>query len=371
MTLRVAVVGLGWAARSIWLPRVAAHPGMTVTAVVDPSPAARAAFAEEPAVGAGGPAPRVLASAAELTPDLADLAIVAVPNHAHCSVASGLLRRGIPVFLEKPVCLSTAEADELAEAEKAGAVLVAGSAARYRGDIRRLEDLTPSLGRIRHVRVAWERARGVPGTRWFTRRDTAGGGALVDLGWHLLDTALPLLGGRVEFEQVAATVGHDFVNRDVAQAAWREEDEPAPGGTGDVEDTARAFLVTDDGVSVSVHASWASHAEYDTTLVEVHGTAGTAVLSCTFGFSPNRRGGSTLTVTRHGETVPVPLDPEPVGVEYDRQVDALPALLADPGLRGRSIAATRTTIGVIERAYASALGVGTPTSERNTERQPA
>ncbi|MER5359959.1 hypothetical protein [Streptomyces sp. NPDC002785] len=38
---------------------MAAHPDMTVTAVVDPDPAARAAVADEMARGADGPAPRV------------------------------------------------------------------------------------------------------------------------------------------------------------------------------------------------------------------------------------------------------------------------------------------------------------------------
>jgi oxidoreductase len=352
MTLRVAVVGLGWAARRIWLPRLAAYPGTTVTAVVDPDPAARSAVS----------GPRLLDSAAGLSPDLADLAIVAVPNHAHAAVASALLRRGLPVFLEKPVCLSTAEADRLAGAERSGAVLLAGSAARYRGDVRSLAALVPSLGRIRHVRLAWVRARGVPGTTWFTRRDTAGGGALVDLGWHLLDTGLDLLGRTARFDRVVATVGNDFVGREAARAGWRADTGPA-GPPGDVEDTARVFLTDGDGTSVSVHASWASHAEHDSTLIELHGSAGTAILRCTFGFSPHR-GDASLTVTRSGATDVMPLDPEPVGIEYDRQVAALPALVAAPAQRGVAVAAARATVDVIERAYASADGV--PDPERQT-----
>ncbi|KOG07348.1 Gfo/Idh/MocA family protein [Streptomyces viridochromogenes] len=364
MTLRVAVVGLGWAARTIWLPRLVGHPGITVTAVVDPDPVARASCATR----AGNA--RSLSSPDELTPDLADLAVVAVPNHAHAPVACGLLRRGIPVFLEKPVCLSTAEADDLAAAEAAGgAVLVAGSAARYRADVRALEELLPSLGRIRHVELAWVRSRGVPGTDWFTRRHAAGGGALVDLGWHLLDTALPLL-GPVRIDQVAAVLGHDFVRHGDSQAVWREEHaRPADPGARDVEDTARAMLVTDSGVSVAVRASWASHARYDTTVVEIHGTAGTAALRCTFGFSPNREGAASLTVHRDGDVGRVPLDEEPPGTEYDRQVADLAALVGDPAQRGRAVAAARTTIGAIELIYDSAQKASA--GARNSEEEPA
>ena len=360
MTVRVAVVGLGWAARTIWLPRLDRAPGWTVTALVDPDPAARAAAA------ADRPGARVLPGPDGLAPDEADLVVVAAPNHAHSAVACGLLRRGLPVFLEKPVCLTAAEADDLAAAEHAGrSTLIAGSAARHRADIRALRHVLPSLGPVRHVSVAWERARGVPGTGWFTRRDLSGGGALVDLGWHLLDTALPLLGPD-EVEQVVGAVGSDFVRRAGAQAAWKEGGPAAGTGAGEaqgdvedamkdtVEDTVRAFLVTRDGASVSLHAAWASHAALDTTVVEVHGGRGVATLRCTFGFSPNRDGRSRLTVSRDGDATEVPLPDEPIGAEYDRQIAALPALLSDPAERGRAVAEARRTIDVVERIYASA-----------------
>jgi oxidoreductase len=342
---RVALIGLGWAARTIWLPRFERSPGWTVAALVDPDPWARAQAPEVPGAA-------LLADPADLRPEEIDLAVVAVPNHAHAAVACGLLRRGLPVFLEKPVCLSSADARELARAERAGgAVLLAGSAARHRTDVRELAALVPSLGRIGHVHAAWQRATGVPGSGWFTRRATAGGGALVDLGWHLLDTVLPLL-GEARMEQVAAAVGDDFVNRAAARAAWKEE---ADGeGSGDVEDTVRAFLVTDDGVSVSLHAAWASHAARDTTLIEVHGSAGSAALRCTFGFSPNRVDRSLLTVSRDGAVSEVPLPQEPIGIEYDRQVAELPRLLADPREQGTAVDEALRAVDIVERVYASA-----------------
>jgi oxidoreductase len=353
VSVRVAVVGLGWAGRTIWLPRLAAHPAFEVTALVEPDPTPEHGTYGVPFLG----------DADDLTPDLADLAVVAVPNHAHAPVAGKLLHKGIPVYLEKPVCLTTGEADRLAEAERAGgAVLLAGSAARHRADIQAVRRLLDSLGEIRHVNLSWVRARGVPGgLGWFTRRSLAGGGVLVDLGWHLLDT-LSLLLGPVTFEQVGATVSADHVTGRTWRAGWRG-DEPEAGTPGrdtapgcDVEDTARAFLVTATGISVSLHTCWASHAPVDVTTVEVHGSAGTAVLRCTFGFSPNRVQAPTLTLTRDGHSSAVPLPDEPLGTEYDRQVDALPGELADPAARGRSVRAARRTVGLIERIYDAARG---------------
>jgi oxidoreductase len=371
--VRVAVVGLGWAGRSIWLPRLAGHPSFQVVAAVDPSPAARAALAAGDLAapdgadgadgadrGAGGGAGRggagveLLERVDDLRASTVDLAVVAVPNHRHAEVALDLLRAGVPVFLEKPVCLSAAEAEALAAAEAStGATLLAGSAARARADIRALYDLVPSLGEVRHVEASWVRARGVPDAGgWFTRRRLSGGGALVDLGWHLLDTIAPIVGAG-GFVQAVGTISDDFVGNASWGAAWRHT-EAASDADGDVEDTARAFLVGDNGVSVALRASWASHQARDTTVISVEGSAGMATLTCTFGFSPNRRPGSTLTVTRAGGTRAVPLADEPIGGEYRRQLDDLPAMLADPDQLGRAIIEARPTIAAIERIYDSA-----------------
>ncbi|MFI6159248.1 MULTISPECIES: Gfo/Idh/MocA family protein [unclassified Micromonospora] len=360
--IRVAVVGLGWAGREIWLPRLAAHPAFEVTALVDPQPAVREAARDTHAV------PFAYADVDDLPAGAADLVVVAVPNHLHAAVAARLLRRGVPVFLEKPVCLSSAEAALLADAERAGgAVLLAGSAARWRADVRALADAAAELGPIRHVDVAWVRARGVPDAGgWFTRRDLSGGGALVDLGWHLLDTVLPLLGPATRITHAVGSVSADFVNDTAAHAVWRDPagsaaaagalrgDGSVGGSRGDVEDTARGFLLTADGASVAVHACWASHEALDRTTITVQGVAGTATLRCTFGFSPNREPTPVLTRTRDGETVALPLPAEPIGTEYDRQLDALPGLLTAPASRGAAVAEAHRTIDIIERIYRTA-----------------
>ena len=340
--LRVAMVGMGWAAREIWLPRITAHPGYTLAAVVDPDPAARAAAA----------APLRVATVAELPAGAVDLAVVAVPNHLHAAVAADLLTAGVPTFVEKPVCLNSAEAARLAAAERCGAPLLAGSAARHRADVRKLIELSDTVGEIRHIALSWVRASGVPtGVGWFTRSGLSGGGSLVDLGWHLLDTVLPLLGD-AEFEQVAGSVSDDFIRSGDARADWRRD----AGGpvAGDVEDTARGFLVTQDGLSVSLRASWASHQPIDVTTITVEGSTGTARLECTFGFSPNRCA-PTLTVTRAGTTTEIPIPAVEVGAEYDRLLDDLVVRLGDQATRGVAIGETRRIVDVIERVYRCAL----------------
>jgi oxidoreductase len=345
MSVRVALIGLGWAGRELWLPLLREHADFEVVAAVDADPVSRMVFTEATGIA-------VYPAADVLTARTVDLAVVAVPNYLHAEVAGALLATGISVFLEKPVCLTSAEVDILAAAERSGGKLLAGSAIRYRGDVAALRRIIPDLGGIRHVDLGWVRARGVPRAGgWFTQRDKAGGGALFDLGWHLLDTLAFLL-GPVRFTQVIGVTSDDFVNVGAWRAAWRQ-DEPGAENA-DVEDTARGFLVRDDGVSVSLRASWASHAARDVSTIQVEGSAGTAELRCTFGFSPNREPAPVLTVTRAGATTRLAVPAEPIGVEYQRQLDGLAEMLADPDNRGTAIAEARPIVRMIESFYASA-----------------
>ncbi|MFD6716853.1 Gfo/Idh/MocA family oxidoreductase, partial [Micromonospora chalcea] len=71
--VRVAVVGLGWAGREIWLPRLAAHPGFEVVAVVDPQPVVRDQARDTHAVASA------YADVEDLPAGTVDLAVVAVP----------------------------------------------------------------------------------------------------------------------------------------------------------------------------------------------------------------------------------------------------------------------------------------------------
>lgn len=347
MTTRTLLVGFGWSGEKIWLPRLLAHPGYDVVGAVETDPARRAEFTAVTGLPAVGDHREVIGDV--------DLAVVAVPNHLHAPVAASLLRGGIPTFVEKPVCLSPAEADLLADAERASGVpLLAGSPFRYRSDVLALAKLVPELGRLRAAEVSWVRARGVPRAHgWFTHRERAGGGVLLDLGWHLLDV-LEDVAVPVGFPQLAASTSDDHVREARWSASWRE-DEPEPGGVADVEDTVRALLVTEDGCAVGLLASWASHeASHDVTTISVAGSAGTATLRCTFGFSPNREPKSVITLVRTGTAKDVEVVTEPVGAEYDRQLTHLVSQLATPSAHERAIDRSRRIITTIDEIYEAA-----------------
>ncbi|HEU5473558.1 MAG TPA: Gfo/Idh/MocA family oxidoreductase [Actinophytocola sp.] len=347
--IRVAMIGLGWVFTDIWAPMLADHPGFEVIGVLDPDPAAVARATELFA------AARTLSTVDDLDPAEVDLAVVATPNHLHASTAATLLRRGIAVFVEKPVCLTSAQGAELVEAERAGgARVLAGTSAWHRADVKALRAQLDQLGPLRTVDLAWIRARGVPGAGgWLTSGDQAGGGALFDLGWHLITIGLRMIGWP-PVTDVVGSVSADFVGRNGFESGWH----PA-GGTGgvDVEDTAQASFRTETGVFFTLSTAWASHAEADHTRITLEGADGRAELLCTFGLSPNRTGGSSLRVLRAGRTEQIEVPDEPVGAEYRRQLDLLPTLLADPNQPGAATAESVRIVDLIERIYASAGAV--------------
>lgn len=347
--VRVALVGLGWVGRQVWLPALRDDPGFEVSALVEPDED-RLADAARLAPGA-----RAWPSPAPLEEGVAELAVLTMPNDLHAVTAEQLLGRDLSVFVEKPVCLTGAELARLRAAEAASrGVLLAGTASRYRADVRALRSVLPSLGAVRLLELSWVRARGIPRQGgWFCRADRAGGGALVDLGWHLLDVGFELAGCRAVAAACAATSA-DFLGDARWSAGWRRGDPRVAGAPHDVEDSAAGFVATAEGVGVFVRAAWASHQAHDTTVLAVHGSCGSASLHGTFGFSPAREPGSSLVVEREGHAERVPLPAEEVGAEYRRQLAALPALLRGGEARGRALAEAAPVVAAVEALYAGA-----------------
>lgn len=344
--IRLAVLGLGWVFTNVWAPMLRDHAGFRVVAVLDPDAAALARGS------ALFPDARPLSTVADIDPSEVDLVVVAPPNHLHAPLAATLLRRGIPVFVEKPVCLSSAEAAQLVEAERAGgARVLAGTAAWHRADVKALRAQVDRLGPLRTVELSWLRARGVPGPGgWFTSGEEAGGGALLDLGWHLITVGLRMIGWPA-VPDVLGTVSADFLGHNGFDAAWHT-------GNGsrraDVEDTARASFRTDSGVFFTLAAAWASHTNVDRTTISVEGAHGRIELVCTFGFSPHRLTTPSLRLLSAGRSKEIYVPAEPPGAEYRRQLDLLPALLADPNQPGAATAETVRIVELIERIYRSA-----------------
>ncbi|HEX7277953.1 MAG TPA: Gfo/Idh/MocA family oxidoreductase [Acidimicrobiales bacterium] len=195
--IRVGLIGYGFAGETFHAPFIEAVGGLELAAVVtsDPERRRRSAAAHPGAV--------LLGSVDELWPAAADLGlelvVVAAPNRAHLPVSLAALDAGLAVVVDKPLAPTAAEGRRLVEeAARRGLLLTVFHNRRWDGDfltVRRLA-AAGALGDVWRFESRYERWRPHPRLDvWRERADPAeGGGILLDLGSHLVDQAIVLLG---------------------------------------------------------------------------------------------------------------------------------------------------------------------------------
>ncbi|MEN9934137.1 MAG: hypothetical protein RLZZ387_716 [Chloroflexota bacterium] len=209
-----------------------------------------------------------------------DAVSVCVPNALHAPVTIEALAAGKHVLVEKPLARSAAEGQEmLAAAERYGKVLMVAFNHRQRNDVQWLKQYVESgaLGRIYYAKAYWMRRQGIPGIgSWFVNKEQAGGGPLIDLGVHILDIAMFLMGEPKPLA-VSANTYAEFGPRGLKGWGWKRTGESTKY---EVEDLATAFVRLEGGSTLLLEASWATHSSAgDDYGVVLYGTEGGAELT--------------------------------------------------------------------------------------------
>ncbi|WP_188187145.1 Gfo/Idh/MocA family oxidoreductase [Nonomuraea sp. SYSU D8015] len=188
--IRVGLVGYGVAGAYFHAPFIQATPGLSLAAVVTRDPGRRAEVRDK--YGAVG-----VDDVRELI-GRCDLVVVASPNRTHVSIAAAAIGEGLPVVVDKPLARTAEEGRELVRmAKERGVMLTVFQNRRWDGDFLTVRRLVGQglLGEVRRFESRFERWRPVPKGGW---REAGGpeevGGLLYDLGSHLVDQALQLLG---------------------------------------------------------------------------------------------------------------------------------------------------------------------------------
>ncbi|MFB4285445.1 MULTISPECIES: Gfo/Idh/MocA family oxidoreductase [unclassified Nonomuraea] len=188
--IRVGLVGYGTAGAYFHAPLIHATPGLSLAAVVTRNPDRQAEVA-----GRYGAA--AVADVQQLW-ERCDLVVVASPNRTHVATAAAALTQGLPVVVDKPLARTAEEGRELVRlAKERGLMLTVFHNRRWDGDFRTVRRLAGEgrLGEVLRFESRFERWRPVPKGGW---REAGGpeevGGLLYDLGSHLVDQAVQLLG---------------------------------------------------------------------------------------------------------------------------------------------------------------------------------
>jgi scyllo-inositol 2-dehydrogenase (NADP+) len=124
-----------------------------------------------------------------------DLVVIATPSGLHAAQAIAALRSGKHVVVDKPLALTTREADQiLSVAEESAGKLTVFQNRRWDSDFLTLRRILAdgALGELNSYEARWDRFRPEVADRW--REHPEGGGVLYDLGPHLVDQMLCLFG---------------------------------------------------------------------------------------------------------------------------------------------------------------------------------
>jgi predicted dehydrogenase len=149
-----------------------------------------------------------------------DAVSICLPDVYHSSVAGLMLKKGKHVLLEKPMATSVEECEELVKLSmKNNVKLMVAHMWRFHPEVQYIKKVVRE-GRIGHVVKAKSYAiyvREAP-HGWYLQSKYAGGGPLLNVGVHAVDT-LRFVTGEPRAERVYAHVGTVFGNYDVDDLA--------------------------------------------------------------------------------------------------------------------------------------------------------
>ena len=200
---------------------------------------------------------------------------ICTPNYLHSVIAVDALNKGINVICEKPDAVSVEEAQKMkAAAEASGKLLMVIRNNRFLAQSQYLKRYIEdgNFGKIYAARCGWQRRRGIPGKGgWFTTKAQSGGGPLIDLGVHMIDLTMWLMGNPTPVA-VCGNTYCEFANNDVSDSVDSAFGEKNANGTFDVEDLAMGYIRFDNGACLQIEFSWASNVQQDDKFFELRGT---------------------------------------------------------------------------------------------------
>jgi len=252
--LRVGIIGSGGIAQSRHIPGYQRLEKVEVRALADVSPEAARQAAERFSVPHMFADYRDLLAMSEI-----DVVSVCTPNAFHMQQTVDALRAGKHVLVEKPIAVNAVEARKMMRAAtRAGKLLMVGYNNRFTSAAQALRRAVEAgaLGEVYFAEGIATRRRGIPGWGVFTQKKLSGGGALVDIGVHILDLTLYLMGfpTPVSVSGVAAAKIGPRPEMAKALGGW-----PWDPKKFDVDDFGAAFVRFRGGASLVLKTSWAGH----------------------------------------------------------------------------------------------------------------
>jgi predicted dehydrogenase len=256
---RLGFLGLGWIGQHRMKALLDAD-ACEVAAFVDPAADVQQRVLEF------APGAQLASSLDELLQHDLDGAVIATPSALHAQQALALLERGVAVFCQKPLARTAPETRAIVDAaRRADRLLGCDFSYRHTEAMRRVRNcvVEGDLGKVYAVDLVFHNAYG-PDKSWFRDPQLAGGGCAIDLGTHLIDLALWVLG--------PARVSN-------VTSRLYSRGRPLVDAATEVEDYAVAQFELSTGAVVRLVCSWNLHAGCDCVIeASFHGERAGAAL---------------------------------------------------------------------------------------------
>jgi len=285
--VKIGVIGTGGIANSQHLPGYALIPDeCEIYALCDIDPVALAKTA------AKYPNAKTFSDHKQML-ELAELDGVSVctPNYAHHECTVNALKAGKNVLCEKPIAMNAVQAKEMVDtARGAGKILQVGYNTRFLPYSQLLKKYIENgeLGDIYYARAQALRVRGIPGWGVFIDKEKNGGGPLIDIGVHIIDLTLWLMGHPKPVAASGVTY-QKFGKRDDVVGFMGQWDHTKFT----VEDFAAAIIRLENGATITLESSFVANLKKEAFTTTLCGTEGGAE------FSPWDSDCLTLTQERH------------------------------------------------------------------------
>lgn len=265
--VRIVIVGTGGIG-TLHLRDWAKIPQAEVVGVYDVEPNAARAAAEKYDIA------KVYPSLDEAVGETrADAVDVCTPNMFHKAGVLAALGAGKHCLCEKPLAVTPGEIKEMIAArDRGGRLLCTIQHMRFEQRTQALKRAIDAgrLGAVYYTRAWWLRRRMAPTTPGFLKKEQAGYGPGMDLGVHVLDLAMHLLGHPEPVSVSGIAPCHLGRRPDVANQ-WGRYD-PADF---EVEDFAAGWVRFKNGAALSLEVSWLLNMVEDELYgVWLHGTEG-------------------------------------------------------------------------------------------------
>lgn len=268
----IGIIGSGGIAQTCHMPGYASIPGKCeIMAVADANEETAKAAAEKFGVSKVYTDYKQLLALPEV-----DAVSVATPNLYHKQPTIDALLSGKHVLCEKPMAMNASECREMIRAQRqSGKILQIALQWRFGGAVqfmRRFID-SGSMGDIYYARSMALRRRGVPGWGVFIDKEKQGGGPLIDIGVHILDLTLYLMGYPKPVSTSAKTYNAMGTNPKYFNP-WGEYDR----SKFTVEDFAVGFIRFENGATITLESSFMANLQTEIFGCHLFGTEAGALL---------------------------------------------------------------------------------------------